>query len=50
MQALASTNGNITRAAQKLGISRRTLHRKINQMNAEQSGQTPNVDMGRDGG
>jgi DNA-binding NtrC family response regulator len=32
MQALATTNGNITRAAQKLGISRRTLHRKINEM------------------
>lgn len=37
MQALASTNGNITRAAQKLGISRRTLHRKINEMNAEKA-------------
>ena len=34
MQALATTNGNITRAAQKLGISRRTLHRKINEMKA----------------
>ncbi|MFL6584754.1 MAG: sigma-54-dependent transcriptional regulator [Chthoniobacterales bacterium] len=34
MQALASTNGNITRAAQRLGISRRTLHRKINEMKA----------------
>jgi len=34
MQALASTNGNITAAAKKLGISRRTLHRKINEMNA----------------
>ncbi|HSP45004.1 MAG TPA: sigma-54 dependent transcriptional regulator, partial [Chthoniobacterales bacterium] len=32
MQALATTNGNITKAAQKLGISRRTLHRKINEM------------------
>jgi DNA-binding NtrC family response regulator len=37
MQALASTNGNITAAAQKLGISRRTLHRKINEMNAEKA-------------
>ncbi len=37
MQALASTNGNITRAALKLGISRRTLHRKINEMNAEKA-------------
>src|SRR5256885_1444619 len=35
MQALASTNGNITKAAQKLGISRRTLHRKINEMKGE---------------
>jgi DNA-binding NtrC family response regulator len=36
-QALASTNGNITAAAKKLGISRRTLHRKINEMNAEKN-------------
>src|SRR5947208_12367648 len=33
-QALATTNGNVTAAAKKLGISRRTLHRKINEMNA----------------
>src|SRR5438105_1683229 len=32
-QALAATNGNITAAPKKLGISRRTLHRKINEMN-----------------
>jgi molybdenum-dependent DNA-binding transcriptional regulator ModE len=32
MQALATTNGNVTAAAKKLGISRRTLHRKINEM------------------
>jgi DNA-binding NtrC family response regulator len=32
-QALAATNGNITAAAKKLGISRRTLHRKINEIN-----------------
>src|SRR6476620_5793902 len=32
MQALATTNGNITKAAQKLGISRRTLHRKLNEL------------------
>src|SRR5437763_6879339 len=39
MQALATTNGNITKAAQKLGISRRTLHRKINEIKAsEESG------------
>jgi two-component system, NtrC family, response regulator AtoC len=36
-QALATTNGNITAAAKKLGISRRTLHRKINEMNAEKA-------------
>ncbi|MEP7078641.1 MAG: sigma-54 dependent transcriptional regulator [Chthoniobacterales bacterium] len=36
-QALATTNGNITAAAKKLGISRRTLHRKINEMNAEKN-------------
>jgi DNA-binding NtrC family response regulator len=34
MQALAATNGNVTAAAKKLGISRRTLHRKINEINA----------------
>ena len=28
-----ATNGNVTAAAKKLGISRRTLHRKINEMN-----------------
>ena len=32
-QSLAATNGNVTAAAKKLGISRRTLHRKINEMN-----------------
>ncbi len=37
LQALAATNGNVTAAARRLGISRRTLHRKINEMNAEQS-------------
>ncbi len=35
MQALAASEGNVTAAAKKLGISRRTLHRKINEMNAE---------------
>jgi two-component system response regulator AtoC len=33
-QALAATKGNITAAAKKLGISRRTLHRKINETKA----------------
>lgn len=37
MQALATTHGNITAAAKKLGISRRTLHRKINEMNASKA-------------
>jgi DNA-binding NtrC family response regulator len=37
LQALAATNGNVTAAAKKLGISRRTLHRKINEMNAAKS-------------
>jgi transcriptional regulator of acetoin/glycerol metabolism len=32
-QALAATNGNVTAATKKLGISRRTLHRKINETN-----------------
>jgi DNA-binding NtrC family response regulator len=31
-QALTATKGNITAAAKKLGISRRTLHRKLNEM------------------
>lgn len=31
VQALDETNGNRTEAAQKLGISRRTLHRKLNE-------------------
>jgi DNA-binding NtrC family response regulator len=34
-QALASTSGNITAAATQLGISRRTLHRKLNEMNTQ---------------
>src|SRR5436853_4089148 len=33
LQALATTDGNVTAAAEKLGISRRTLHRKINELN-----------------
>lgn len=42
MQALATTNGNITEAAKKLGISRRTLHRKINEMKEKSEGQDGN--------
>jgi DNA-binding NtrC family response regulator len=37
LQALAGTNGNVTAAARRLGISRRTLHRKINEINAEKT-------------
>src|SRR4051812_44773059 len=43
-QALAATNGNVTAAAKKLGISRRTLHRKINEMNlAKKSAEAADV-------
>ncbi|MDP9004739.1 MAG: sigma-54 dependent transcriptional regulator [Verrucomicrobiota bacterium] len=48
MQALATTKGNVTAAAKKLGISRRTLHRKINEMNAEQSGGNDEARMSND--
>jgi DNA-binding NtrC family response regulator len=37
LQALTATGGNVTAAAKKLGISRRTLHRKINEINAAQA-------------
>jgi two-component system response regulator AtoC len=40
LQALTATNGNVTAAAKKLGISRRTLHRKINEINAPQTSET----------
>ena len=43
LQALATTNGNVTAAAKKLGISRRTLHRKINEMNAQKPEVTTQV-------
>jgi two-component system, NtrC family, response regulator AtoC len=33
VHALKESNGNRTKAAEKLGISRRTLHRKINTYN-----------------
>jgi DNA-binding NtrC family response regulator len=41
LQALTATNGNVTAASKRLGISRRTLHRKINEMNSEQSENAP---------
>jgi two-component system, NtrC family, response regulator AtoC len=44
LQALATTKGNVTAAAKKLGISRRTLHRKINEMNADRSAEAPAAD------
>jgi DNA-binding NtrC family response regulator len=44
-QALAATNGNVTTAAKKLGISRRTLHRKINEMNL---GKSQSANAGKD--
>ncbi|GAB6108160.1 sigma-54-dependent transcriptional regulator [Fusibacter bizertensis] len=34
-KAIEETDGNITKAAEKLGISRRSLHRKINKYNLE---------------
>ncbi len=47
LQALEDTNGNITQAAKKLGISRRTLHRKIKELRSESENsehQNPNPD------
>ena len=44
LQALATTNGNVTAAAKKLGISRRTLHRKINELNAGKEAATTNTE------
>ncbi len=49
LQALASTGGNITAAAKKLGISRRTLHRKINEMNREKEMPKEELDSGASG-
>jgi len=46
MQALATTNGNVTVAARRLGISRRTLHRKINEMNAVEKTETESAEPG----
>jgi DNA-binding NtrC family response regulator len=38
LQALEETNHNVTQAAKRLGISRRTLHRKINELKAMNDG------------
>ncbi len=38
IQALENTAGNVTRAAQQLGISRRTLHRKIKELKIHEDG------------
>jgi DNA-binding NtrC family response regulator len=48
-QALQETGGNITRAAQRLGISRRTLHRKLHDIRPAPSSQPPSVDNHVDG-
>jgi two-component system response regulator HydG len=37
VQALKETGGNRTRAAEKIGISRRTLHRKLKKYELENS-------------
>ena len=49
MQALAATTGNITLAAKKLGISRRTLHRKINEMKVVDENDGDDRDRQKDG-
>jgi DNA-binding NtrC family response regulator len=38
LQALEDTGGNVTQAAKRLGISRRTLHRKINELKSTTDG------------
>jgi transcriptional regulator with PAS, ATPase and Fis domain len=37
LQALEETGGNVTQAAKRLGISRRTLHRKINELKSSEN-------------
>ena len=44
LRALDETGGNITKAAEKLGISRRTLHRKLNAMKQNESGESENAE------
>jgi DNA-binding NtrC family response regulator len=36
LRALEETNGNVTQAARKLGISRRTLHRKLKELRKDE--------------
>jgi DNA-binding NtrC family response regulator len=38
MRALDETGGNRTEAAKKLGISRRTLHRRLKELNISEGG------------
>ena len=41
LQALEETGGNVTQAAKKLGISRRTLHRKLKELKVDQPVESP---------
>ncbi len=41
LQALEETGGNVTKAAKKLGISRRTLHRKLKEFRKPESSDEP---------
>jgi DNA-binding NtrC family response regulator len=41
VQALEETDGNITHAAKKLGISRRTLHRKLKELRKSEPTEAP---------
>jgi transcriptional regulator of acetoin/glycerol metabolism len=44
IQALDETGGNVTNAAKKLGISRRTLHRKLKELKKKEPPITPQSD------
>jgi DNA-binding NtrC family response regulator len=50
LQALEEARGNITRAAEKLGISRRTLHRKLIQLRKQEEEHPQNGDGNKDPG
>ena len=43
LQALDDTGGNISKAAAKLGVSRRTLHRKLSQMRAAEKARNEGI-------